>query len=87
MTAGRDTISDFRWSEGDVIDLSSIDADTWVGGNQRFDFIGGFAFSGDAGELRFRNGLLQADVNGDRIADFEVAMTGVAFLTTDSFVL
>jgi Ca2+-binding RTX toxin-like protein len=83
----RDTITDFRASESDIIDLSSIDANTRVTGNQRFDFIGGFAFSGDAGELRFGNGLLQGDVNGDRIADFEVRMTNVAFLTTDSFVL
>jgi Ca2+-binding RTX toxin-like protein len=34
--AARDTITNFMWSEGDVIDLSSIDADLAVGGNQAF---------------------------------------------------
>jgi Ca2+-binding RTX toxin-like protein len=84
---GRDTITDFRVWEGDVVDLSSIDANSRIAGNQSFDFIGQFGFSGDAGELRVINGLMQGDINGDGRADFEVRLVGVTFLTTDSLVL
>jgi large repetitive protein len=72
----RDTIYDFNSNNGashDIIDLSLIDANVNVGGNQAFAFIGGAAFSGNsAGQLRFSNGRLQGDVNGDRQADFEI---------------
>src|SRR5262249_56842695 len=49
---GRDTIADFSQAQGDKIDLSLIDANTTVVGNQAFDFIGSAAFSNTAGELR-----------------------------------
>jgi Ca2+-binding RTX toxin-like protein len=49
----RDGIQDFN--AGDLIDLSRIDANTLVEGNQAFSFIGNAAFSGTAGELRFEN--------------------------------
>jgi Ca2+-binding RTX toxin-like protein len=48
-----DTIYDFDAAEGDLIHLSGIDADTDVAGNQAFSFIGGNAFSGTPGEIRY----------------------------------
>ncbi|EHK55022.1 PQQ-dependent sugar dehydrogenase, partial [Allomesorhizobium alhagi] len=39
----------------DLIDLATIDANTLVGGNQAFSFIGSAAFSGVAGQLRYTN--------------------------------
>ncbi|MGZ8997520.1 MAG: M10 family metallopeptidase C-terminal domain-containing protein, partial [Allosphingosinicella sp.] len=79
----RDGIQDFN--SGDIIDLSKIDANSLVGGNQAFEFIGSAAFGGngaaDAGELRFENislggpiWLVQGDVNGDGVSDFEVVL-------------
>jgi Ca2+-binding RTX toxin-like protein len=75
----RDGIQDFN--SGDVIDLSRIDADVQLAGNQAFDFIGSAAFSGAAGELRFENislggpiWLVQGDTNGDGVSDFEVVL-------------
>jgi Ca2+-binding RTX toxin-like protein len=56
----------------DKIDLSTIDADTTLAGNQFFTFIRAQAFHDMAGELRYANHILQADVNGDGAADFEV---------------
>ena len=72
----RDQIKDFNRSEGDRIDLRSIDANVKVGGNQAFKFIGSAGFHDRAGELRFANGILSADVNGDGKTDFEIRVYG-----------
>jgi Ca2+-binding RTX toxin-like protein len=71
-----DTVN-FRRTEGDKIDLSTIDADIdGTAGNQAFRFIGASAFTGLDGQLRFSGGLLQGDVNGDRVADIEIRIVG-----------
>jgi Ca2+-binding RTX toxin-like protein len=70
---GRDAISDFTRGQ-DKIDLSAIDADLIHDGHQSYLFVGANAFSGTAGELRFSSGLLQADANGDGVADVEIAI-------------
>ncbi|MCF8131981.1 MAG: hypothetical protein K9J72_02510 [Synechococcus sp. Tobar2m-G35] len=80
LAAGpHDTITDFV-SGTDLIDLSAIDASTLVAGNQAFRYLAGATFSGVAGELRLAGGFLSGDVNGDRIADFDLALPGVATL-------
>lgn len=83
-----DTISDFSAEEGDRIDLSAIDANA-IGGSSHdsFVYVGSSAFSGTAGQLRFSNGMLTADVNGDRIADFAVKLSGVDSLSASSILL
>ena len=82
----RDVITDFRASEGDLIDLSGIDADYTRSGNQAFDFIGRESFSGEAGELRFSGGILSGDVNGDGAGDFQIAVSGHSTLYSDDFI-
>jgi hypothetical protein len=74
-----DGIQDFNL--GDLIDLSRIDANTLVDGDQAFTFIGNAQFSGTAGELRFENVSMGGpvwrifgDVNGDGASDFEVVL-------------
>jgi len=57
----------------DRIDLSEIDAAPRRG-NQGFDWIGDDAFSGRAGELRYDNGRLTGDLDGDGGADFTVRL-------------
>jgi hypothetical protein len=90
-SAGRDTIADFSRRDRDRIDLSSIDADTTTDGNQRFDFIGAKAFSGEAGEVRIKvvgtNSLAYADVNGDGKSDFSVLVNHVVDLQKSDFIL
>ena len=65
-------ITDFE--HGDTIDLSTLDANTTVAGNQRFAFVADF--TGAAGELqwdRTSSGfLVSADVDGDAVADFSI---------------
>ena len=75
----------------DRIDLSAIDADSTIGGNQAFHF-GGTTFDNDAGELiRFYHAgsnttFIQGDVDGDDDADFSIAVTG-NYATFGGFVL
>ncbi|MBA4801326.1 MAG: tandem-95 repeat protein [Euryhalocaulis sp.] len=74
---GRDRITDFE-SGVDQIDLSAIDANSVLGGDQAFSIVG--SFSGSAGELVLKelaNGILvQADVDGDGRVDFSVLVLG-----------
>ena len=70
----------------DKIDLATIDANTELGGNQAFKFIGAQAFHRTAGELRYANHILQAGVNGDGRADFEVSVNENV-LATANFIL
>jgi serralysin len=85
--ANHDVIINFHHDQHDRIDLSSIDADRSLAGNQAFHFIGTGDFSDAAGELRYAGGKLQADVNGDGVADFEVALLNVTSLAHGDFIL
>jgi hypothetical protein len=87
----RDVITDFSRSQNDKISLSGIDANSQVTGNQAFAFIGAAAFSGVAGQLRFEqiggNTFVSGDVNGDRVADFQIELTGAITPVASDFVL
>lgn len=85
--ARRDVILDFDRGEGDRIDVRDIDANTGRGGNQTFSFIGESGFSGTAGELRFADGVVAGDVNGDGFSDFEIEVQGVGTLFRSDFLL
>ena len=83
----RDVITDFRFQEGDKIDLSGIDANAARGGNQQFVFVGRRQFSGAPGEARYAGNLLQVNVNPDRLADLEIALTGVSALSQNQLIV
>jgi serralysin len=88
---GRDTIEDFSRAQGDRIVLSAIDANTTLGGNQSFKFIGTAAFSGAAGELRYQknggNSNIFADTNGDGVADMHIISEVAQSFVKGDFVL
>ncbi|WP_201839257.1 Ig-like domain-containing protein [Microvirga zambiensis] len=67
-------------SAKDLIDLRTIDADGDTPGNQRFRWVDkndlDAAFTGKDGQLRFSNGILRGDVDGDKVADFEIRVFG-----------
>lgn len=71
-----DVIVDFE--TGDKIDLSNAG---------EFTFIGKDSFSSSAGELRFANGVLQGDVDGDGKVDFEIKVQDVNTLSASDFIL
>ena len=54
-------------------DLHFIDADLSRSGNQAFH-LAGAAFDGREGALRFADGLLAGDRDGDGRPDFEIAL-------------
>jgi Ca2+-binding RTX toxin-like protein len=67
-------------STGDRIDLRTIDADDDTPGNQAFRWTNrndlDTAFTGRDGQLRFSNGVIRGDINGDKLADFEIKVVG-----------
>ncbi|MGC4095936.1 MAG: calcium-binding protein [Nitrospira sp.] len=83
--SGRDTIIGFGLAEqegqgGDIINLSAIDANALVTGNQAFTYIGGAAFTA-AGQLRYADGMLQGSTDGDTAAEFEIQLVGAPALS------
>jgi uncharacterized protein YjiK len=87
--ATRDRIKDFTVG-ADLIDLSAIDADTGAAGNSDFNFVGSGRFE-NAGDLRVfaagANTMIAGDVNGDRVADFQILLLGSHTLTAADFML
>ena len=79
--ATADTIFAFQPQQLDQIDLSLIDANTKVAGNQAFTFIGSAAFS-MAGQLRVTSEgsgfskvtWVEGDTNGDGVADMVIKL-------------
>jgi Ca2+-binding RTX toxin-like protein len=85
-----DLITDFVQGE-DRINLSPIDASTRAAGDQAFAFIGEAAFDGVAGQLRYAAGAettsIFGDLNGDRVADFQIDLGHALALTAADFLL
>jgi hypothetical protein len=90
-SGGLDDIQDFAL--GDILDLSTIDANSGLAGNQAFNFINGL-FTNQAGQLRAvdTGGGLWAvfgDTDGNGVADFQVSVdvTGGHILSGSDFML
>ena len=96
--ATRDIIRDFAHLVDDI-DLSTIDANGAAPGNTAFSFLAlkGDQFNGVAGELRWFQSnpagtandrtIIEGDINGNRVADFQIELTGLKTLTAADFVL
>jgi Ca2+-binding RTX toxin-like protein len=93
LGANADRITDFVIA-GDRINFALIDADAATAGDQAFAFIGTGAFATTGiGQVRYTNSgadlVVQADVNGDGIADMEIILQGLngQMLTGADFIL
>jgi Ca2+-binding RTX toxin-like protein len=75
----RDIITDFV-SGTDKISFAGMDANTGVALDQAFTMINTAAFGNVAGQLRYftegANTIMEGDVNGDGVADFQLQLTG-----------
>jgi RTX calcium-binding nonapeptide repeat (4 copies) len=82
----RDTIADFE-SGIDKIGLALIDSRPDLPGDQAFTFIGAAALPGTAGTLSYVAGVARADIDGDGVSDFEIALRGAPRVTEADFLL
>ena len=87
---GQDQIMDFSHAEGDKIDLSAIDANKALAGDQAFSFVtGGFTHvAGQLIEVSKTGGMLvEGDVNADGKADFAILVHAASPLGAGDFIL
>jgi Ca2+-binding RTX toxin-like protein len=94
----RDLIMDFEAGIDDI-DLSVIDANGAAAGDAAFVFRpgNGAAFTGGLGQVRWfqidRVGgtndvtMVEGDINGDRVADFQIELAGLKVLAAGDFIL
>ncbi len=86
-TATADRIMD--WQSGDRIDLSAIDANLALWGDQDFTLISGSSFTAP-GQVRTwisgGNTWVAGNVDGDNAADFMIRIDGIHHLTAADFV-
>lgn len=87
LAAQRDIIRDFLVGT-DTIDLATIDANGGAAGDT-FIWLGTGAFTGVAGQLHYTKTatmtIVSGDINGDQIADFQIALTGSLTLSDLDF--
>ena len=81
-----DIILDFNRAQNDKVNVHGIDANSTTAGNQDFQLIS-TAFTRHAGELRFQDGLVQGDINGDGRADFQIYLHNVNAMQASDFIL
>lgn len=94
-SANRDIINGFdRGATQDLIDLRLLDANTTTFGvDDAFTFIGTQGFTGAAGQLRLQNLggpnaiLVEADHNGDRVADLQIIVNVQTVMFASDFLL
>ena len=89
-SATRDVITDFNHAQGDKVDISAIDANEVLAGDQAFQFIGTVGFgSNSTGKLRFdaANHLLLGSTDADSDAEFSMLLSGINSMTGANFIL
>lgn len=82
-----DVITDFVRGQ-DRIDLSVLDANIALAGNQAFTgLIGANVAFSKAGQLKLVAGVLYGNTDSDATAEFAIALTGITTLANTDFVL
>ena len=73
-----DIVYDFSTAEGDRLDLSAIDANILVGGEQGFVLVSSFTHAGGQMTATFSGGqtTIRLDVDGDNAADYQIRING-----------
>lgn len=85
----RDIIKDFVGNgnlPGDIIDISNIDANTTIKGDQAFTYIGSRAFTA-AGQIRYSGGILQGNTDSNLAANFEIQLQGSPLLVANDIIV
>ncbi|MDM9585810.1 calcium-binding protein [Nostoc sp. GT001] len=85
----RDIIKDFVGNgifAGDRIDLSRIDANTNIAGDQGFTYIGSGAFTAP-GQIRYSGDILQGNTDSNLSANFEIQLEGSPLLVASDIIV
>ncbi len=84
LSAERDKVLDLSFAAGDRIDLSAIDANVSLAGDQAFTFVSKFTKLAGQAVLSLSGGVttLQLDVDGDGRADLMISINGDVTGTT-----
>jgi hypothetical protein len=84
-----DTITDFKRAQGDKIDLSAIDSNPNVAGNQAFSLEKAFNTTDATGQLYFdaKTHILYGSTDADSAPEFAITLNGVNTLLPADFVL
>jgi cysteinyl-tRNA synthetase len=82
-----DVVIDFSHRQGDRMDLHLVDGNLIRSGREAFIFIGDERFSREAGELRYDDGILSGDRNGDGKADLVIKLANKAALHWGDLIL
>jgi Ca2+-binding RTX toxin-like protein len=86
-----DVVADFNFAQGDRIDLSGIDANTYAAGDQAFRFIGQGAFTGAPGEINYfysgGNTIVQLQTGMDPDVEGGIVLSGIHTPDASWFVL
>lgn len=78
----------YQFANNDLIDLTRIDADDSLAGDQAFTFAGTTATANAVWyEVKGKNSFVRADVDGDAVADFSVLVMGTTSVTASDFIL
>ncbi len=88
-SSSRDTIVGFDGNgnlPGDRIDLSAIDANPFLAGNQAFSYIGSGVFS-RVGQVRYSGGILEGNTNFNFAPEFEIQLAGSPGLVASDIIL
>ena len=90
-TATPDRITDFAWAQSDLIDLSAIDANLGVAGDQAFTLMAGNAFAGGGqGSIRLATSggdtRVEIDQGNGGAAEAVIILTGLHTLVNTDFV-
>ena len=85
----RDIIEDFVGNgnlAGDRIDLSRIDANTTIKGDQAFTYIGSRGFTAP-GQIRYSKDILQGNTDSNLAANFEIQLAGSPLLVASDIIV
>jgi aryl-phospho-beta-D-glucosidase BglC (GH1 family)/Ca2+-binding RTX toxin-like protein len=89
INANGDVVTDF--ASGDMLDFGLIDANAGLAGDQAFTWLDTGEFTGAAGQLREYDlagvHYVAGDIDGDKVSDFVIKLSGVGDLSAADLLL
>ncbi|MBE9610318.1 calcium-binding protein [Chitinilyticum piscinae] len=87
LNGTKDMIMDFAIWQDDKIDLSSIDTNAALAGDQAFTFSSTVPVAGGGLNKVWFNGCINISIDADNTAEYQIELVGLTSVTADSFIL